>query len=111
MLESLVYLFSNKGRFEIPKNWLVKSHAEKHDKNDKKGDKLLIISPIKAAAIELKRAGKLIAKLAYYGSFQGGGFRYYWQKFGYQAGADLDVFIGKKKYGVINAGFRGLTYR
>lgn len=106
LLQSLIYLFGDKGNYQIPGNWLVKSHAEKHDANDKKGDKLLIISPIKGTAIELKRAGKLIAKLVYYGVFDGGGFRYYWQKFGYQAGANLDVFIGKKKYGIINGGFR-----
>jgi hypothetical protein len=117
LLESLVYLFSHKGVFKIPNNWLVKSHAENHGPNpvtgqaDLKGDKLLIISPVKSSAIDLTRNGKLIARLPYYGPFDGGGFRYYSAKFGYQAGPDLDVFIGKKKYGTINGGFRGPTFR
>lgn len=111
MLKSLVYLFGNPGTVQVPKNWLVKTHAEKHDKNDTKGDKLLIISPIKSGAIELKRGDKTIAKLPYYGSYQGGGYRYYWNRFGYTAGANLDIVIGKRKYGVTNGGFRAPTFR
>lgn len=111
MLKSLVYLFSNPGTIQVPKNWLVKTHAEKHDATDIKGDKLLIISPVKASAIELKRNGKQVAKLPYYGTYQGGGYRYYWNKYGYTAGSDLDIVIGNKKYGVANGGFRAPIFR
>lgn len=110
MLQSLVYLFSDPGKINLPKKWLVKSHAERHQFVDAKGDKLLIMSPIKASAIELKREGKLIAKLPYYGTFENV-YRYYWNRYGYTAGANLDVFIGKKKHAVINAGFRAGGYR
>ena len=110
-IDSIACLFNDKGNYNLPKNWLVKSHAEKHDKIDTKGDKLLIISPIKANSISLKRNGKEVAKLGYYGTFDGGGYRYYWNRFGYAAGGNLDVFINNKKYGVINAGFRSPPYR
>lgn len=110
-LLSLVYLFTEKGPFNIPKNWLVKSHAERHQAVDSKGDKLLIIAPIRADAVTLKRAGREVAKLPYYAPFDGGGFRYYWNKLAYHAGRSLDVFIGKKQYGTINPGFRGPTFR
>lgn len=111
LLQSLVYLFTGKGETSIPGKWLVKSHAEKHEKGDLKGDKLLIISPVKGKAVQLKRSGKNVGKLNYYGTFDGGGYRYYAPKFGYQYGKDLDVFIGQKKYGVINGGFRDGYFR
>lgn len=111
MLESQVYLFTNKGKTNVPKNWLVKSHAEKHNATDTKGDKLLIISPVKSNAIVLKRDNQKIATLTFYGSYEGGGWRYYAQQMGYKFGAALDMFIGSKKYGVINGGFRDGTYR
>ncbi len=111
LLESLVYLFTSKGQTSVPKNWLVKSHAEKHGPEDLKGDHLLLISPKKASEIVLKRAGKVIDKLRLYGSFAGGGWRYYSQNWGYKLGADLEVWLGGKKYGLINGGFRDGNYR
>lgn len=110
-IASIDWLFGVKEPYKIPKNWLVKSHAEKHDKNDLKGDKLLIISPIKADQVSLKRGGKEACKLRYYGPFDGGGFRFYSSTMGHQCGANLDVFIGKKKFGTINGGFRSPPYR
>lgn len=111
LLESLVYLFTDKGFVTLPKNWLVKSHAEKHGPEDKKGDKLLIIAPIRANEIILKKEGKKTGTLPYYGPFDGGGFRYYAPQFGYKYGPYQDVFIGQKKHGTINGGFRHGNYR
>ncbi len=105
-IDSIVYLFGDRGFVDLPKGWLVKSHAEKHDAADNKGDKLLIISPVQTKEITLKRNNKIIAVLPYYGAFDGGGHRYYWKNFGYKAGANLEVFIGSKKQGTINGGFR-----
>lgn len=110
-LQSLVYLFSNKGPFEIPKKWLVKSHAERHNAQDAKGDKLLIISPIKSDSIKLKKGAFEVERLPYFGSYEGGGYRYYSDQMGFKFGPNLEVYQGGKKYGVINGGFRGLTYR
>jgi hypothetical protein len=111
MLLSQTYLFSNPGEIDLPAKWLVKSHAEKHDKNDTKGDKLLIISPLKADKIELRRSGKTIATLNYYGPFDGGGYRYYWNRFGYTAGGNLKIFMNGKRHGAINGGFRAGGFR
>ena len=111
LIRSVVYLATDKGNTSIPKNWLVKSHAEKHDAMDQKGDKLLIISPKRGNEIVLKRNGKAIDKLRYYGPFNGGGYRYYSQNWGYKLGPDLEIFLGGKKYGVCNGGFRDGNYR
>jgi hypothetical protein len=112
MLRSLVYLFSDKGIVSLPSTkWIVKSHADNHGPNDPKGDKLLVISPIKAAQIILKRAGAKIGTLDFYGAFEGGGWRYYAKVMGYKLGAGLDMFINGKKYGTINGGFRSAPYR
>jgi len=72
---------------------------------------LLIISPIRADAIKLKRGGKVIATLKYYGVYSEGGFRYYAPSWGYKLGADLQICIGKLKYGICNGGFRDPTFR
>lgn len=112
MLRSLVYLFSQKGVVLLPNSaWIVKSHADNHGPNDQKGDKLLVISPVRADTIVLKRAGQKIGTLFYYGSFEGGGFRYYATQFAYKFGAMVDIFINNKKYGTINPGFRSPPYR
>lgn len=115
LIKSVVYLATDKGNTSIPKNWLVKSHSENHGPTngvpDQKADKLLIISPRKAAVIILKRAGWAIDTLRLYGSFAGGGWRYYSQNWGYKLGADLDVWLDGKKYGLINGGFRDGNYR
>lgn len=117
LIKSIIYLATSKGNTSIPKNWLVKSHSENHGPTngvpDQKADKLLIIAPHKADEIVLKRSGKVIDKLRYYGSFNGmpGTHRYYSKNWGYKNGGDLEVFIKGKKYGVINGGFRDGIYR
>lgn len=109
---SAEYLFSERGPHSLPAKWIVKTHSENHGPNpvtgqpDSKADKLCIISPVNGKAIELKRGGKVIAKLSNYGTYQGGGWRYYANKLGYHFGPNLEVWIGKKKYGIINGGFR-----
>lgn len=110
MLQANMYLFGDKGNTSIPKNWLIKPLAEKHGIADSKGDKLLVISPVKDSHIELKKGGKSF-KLPYYGTYQGGGYRYYSSSWGYQLGAGLEVYAKKKKYGSINGGFRDPTFR
>lgn len=104
-------LFGQKQPYSIPKGWLVKPMAEKHDAQDKKGDKLLIISPVNASKIVLKKGSNVVATLPLYGSFSGGGWRYYWNQFAYKLGSNIDVFIGSKKYGTITPAFRSPPYR
>jgi hypothetical protein len=123
LFDSVVFLKSDKGATSLPKKgWLLKSHAERHEQLDYKGDKLLIIAPVKADQIELKgKGGKLLDVLKYYGPFDGGGHRYYSKTYGYlvaekamllAGGSPLcELFVGKKKYGTVNPGFRDSTYR
>lgn len=110
-LRSISYLFTEEGAVRVPPNWLIKSHAERHGPVDAKGDKLLIISPIRAAAITLKRGGNTIAKLNYYGPFEDGRSRYYATQFGFKYGKNLDVCIDGEKHGTINGGFRAGSFR
>lgn len=111
LLLSLAYLFSPPGAISVPRNWIIKSHAEKHGPTDLKGNKLVIISPVRGAAVELKRDGKVVARLPYYGTYEGGGYRYYWLQKGFRAGPETGLYIGKKQYGMINGGFRAPTFR
>lgn len=110
-IKSIVYLASDKGDTKVLKKWIIKSHSEKHNATDAKGDKLLIISPIKASEIVLKRSGRVVGRLKYYGPYSEGGHRYYSASWGYELGKSLEVWIGSKQYGVISAGFRDGVYR
>ena len=108
---SIAYQATDKGKTSLPPDWLPKSHAERHGLTDSKGDKLLIISPIKAPEIVLKRSGKEVDTLQYFGTYEGGGFRYYSTRLGYELGSPCDVFANGKRYGTINPGFRQGNYR
>lgn len=110
-IESIAYLFGNKGTYNLDKKTLLKSHSERHQFVDPKGDKMLIITPQKAKEVILKRAGKVIGKLAYYGIFEDGRHRYYAGTFAYKFGSDVEVFINNKKLGIVNCGFRSAPYR
>lgn len=111
MIESIAYLFSDKGTYNLDRNTLLKSHSERHDAQDRKGDKLLFITPTKADAVILKKNGKQIGKLPYYGTFEDGRHRYYAPQFAYKYGANVDVYVGKKHLGTVNCGFRSAPYR
>lgn len=110
LIKSVVYLARDKGPVSVPRKWLIKSHAEKHDADDLKGDKLLIITPERASEIVLKRDGKVIARLKYYGTFDGGGFRHYAKTMGFKIG-QVEIWIGNKKFGSCDCGFRDPTFR
>ncbi len=114
-LASELWEFKNPGIISIPKDWIIKSHSEHHGEHETKGDEMMIISPIRANAIVLKRNGKKIKTLPYYGTYteEGGKqrYRYYSGEWGWKLGANLDVYVGSKKYGTINAGLRAGSYR
>lgn len=95
-----------KGTANVKKTYTIKPFSEKHGANDTKGDKLLIIAPIKSNKVTLKREGKLIAELPFYGNFDGGGFRYYDVVPGWKRGANLSLIIDGKKRGTFNGGYR-----
>jgi hypothetical protein len=121
LIDSVIYLHREKGETRVPKGVLLKSHAEKHGAIDYKGDKLLIILPEKGNRIELKtRNGQTVDVLRYYGPFDGGGYRYYSQGYGYQAGlkairiqgdAVVSIQLDGKGFGRVNPGFREGSWR
>lgn len=104
-LKSLSYLTTGKGQTSIPKNTTIKSHADRHDAKDNKGDKFLIIYPKKVKEIVLKRGSKVVAKLPYYGPFEDGRSRYYSSSMGWKLGV-VDIYVNGKKVGSCNCGFR-----
>jgi hypothetical protein len=119
-VKSIIYLSNSKGRTNPPPK-MVKSHAEKHGPTDQKGDKLLLILNVKADKIELVTpGGKPVATLPFYGNFEGGGYRYYANSFGYQIAEKAQklggspfvrVFANGKRIGLINPAFRDREYR
>jgi hypothetical protein len=117
LIRSVTFLASQKGSTSMQKNWLLKSHAERHDAQDQKGDKLLIIAPHRGSEIVLKNAtnGQVVDRLKYYGPFSAGGYRYYSNNFGYQVATKArgltQIWLNKKNYGTCNPGFRDPTFR
>jgi hypothetical protein len=124
VLKAMIYLTQEKGITKLPTRWISKSNAENHGPGDVKGDKLVIISPVKGAAIRLvAKNGKLVDTLPFYGSYDGSGpgmWRYYSRYWGFQlsekamrlSGSPLvSVMVGDRKYGVINPAFRHGSYR
>ena len=109
-MNSIIYLAGQKGATSAPKGWLVKSHSEKHNAADVKGDKLLVICPVKAQELTLKQGSKTVGSLYYYGPYSEGGYRYYSRIMGYKFGL-VDVYVGSKKLATINGGFRDFVYR
>lgn len=122
-LDSWIHLVRNiKGDTRIPKGWLPKSHGDQHSYPPKgKDQKLLFIIPQKIKEIVLKaRNGQVVGTAKYYGVFNGGGHRYYFEEWGYdlankakriQGDALCDIYYEGKKVGVVNPAFRDGSYR
>jgi len=113
IINSIIYLFLEPGQMNLSsKIYLLKSHAEKHDFQDTKGNKMMIITKVKTAFVEFRKQGFNI-KLPLFGSFSGckNCWRYYWTQFGFKAGEALDVIINGKKEGTVNGGVRCCHYQ
>ncbi len=116
-ITSIALLASDKGATTPPRGSTIKSHAENHGPNaqgqpDTKGDKFLIIYLKNVKEIVLKKAGTntIVAKLPQYGSYSGGGWRFYAAVMGWQLGK-VDIYANGKKVGTINCVFRDGVYR
>lgn len=109
--ESVAYLFTPKGPFNIKAGTILKSHSERHTADDRKGDKLLFITPKRSPNITLKKNGKKVGACSYYGPFDGGGYRFYSTKMGFTFGMNVEIFQGSERLGICNPGFRGKPYR
>jgi hypothetical protein len=119
-IDSWIYLSNAKGATKFSE--LYKSHSDQHTVPPSgKDQKPVFIIKAKVSEIVLKtRNGQIIDRARFYGSFTGGGYRYYCTDWGYllaekakriQGDPLCDVFVNGKKVGVINPGFRDGKYR
>jgi hypothetical protein len=121
-IDSWIWLAKDKGNPKLPAKWLLKSHSDQHTVPPSgKDQKPVWIIPVKARAVVVKASnGQVIDEARYFGTFQGGGFRYYHQSWGYELAQKAiriqghpvcDVFVNNKKIGSINLAFREGNYR
>lgn len=101
-LKALLYLLNDKGECSLPKGALWKPMSEKW--------KPVLIIPQKVDEVVLKRAGKVVGRMPYFGPYVDGRHRYYFNGHGYKL-KQVEVWVNKKKYGVVDAGFRVNEYR
>lgn len=121
LIESVVALSKNKGLVRaLPKGWIYKSHSENDGKPSLRAEKPCLISPLKKDKITLRLANrKVIATFNYYGTYKGGGHRYYTEKWGYEIaqmaeyaqGSPIVQIWAGTMIGVINPAFRTAPYR
>lgn len=122
LIRSVSYLFTDKGAVKnLPGASIYKSHSENKGSGDTRAEKPVVILTVKAPEISCVTAnGKVVASSRFYGTFDGGRFRYYLPSYGYElaekakslSGSPL-VFIraNKKNYGPVNPAFREGAFR
>lgn len=101
-MKAIVYLATEKGDCNLPKDNIWKPLSEKNFP--------VLITPKKSQSVELKRNGKLIHKMKYFGQYVDGRSRYYASEWGYKLGI-VQVFINGSLLGIVNCGFRQNSYR
>lgn len=112
LIRSVVTLSGPRGKVRLPRNWLWKSHAENHGSGDNRAEKPVCISPVKTDALRLKRAGKTVMILPYYGPYTDGRHRYYAPKMGFQISKEpLELWANRTCYGTVNPSFRQGVFR
>lgn len=101
-MKSAVALCRPKGATSLPHDALWKPISEK--------GKPVFITPVKASEVVLKKNGKVIERMPWFGYYIDGRSRYYSKHHGYELGL-VDIFINGKKYGTVNGSFRENSYR
>lgn len=118
-IQAHIILAQPKGTTSLPAGWIYKPLAENHGPSngvpDPKGGKPLFIAPIHVGTIQLSKSGKALAGFQYYGTYAGGGYRYYdlgdrGFELTKKCSGVCDVVAGKK-YGSVNPSFRDGSYR
>jgi hypothetical protein len=121
-IDSWVWLTRDKGATQARKGDILKSHSDQHTQPASgKDQKPVYIIKEKVKEIVLKADnGQTIDTLRYYGSFSGGGHRYYATQWGFELAQKAirihgkptcNYFINGKKAGVVNPAFRDGVYR
>lgn len=120
-IDSWIFLHRAKGAVKPPKG-IMKSHGDQHTNPPSgKDQKPVYIFPEKLKEIVLKAAnGQVVDVAKYFGTFQGGGHRYYFTQWGFElaqkamriAGTPVcKLFKDKKEVGTINPAFREGNFR
>jgi hypothetical protein len=122
-IDSWIYLYTHaKGTTSIPRGWIFKSHSDQHTVPPSgKDQKPCWVKLPRFKAIEVKALnGQLIDKAPYFGTFEGGGYRFYHSDWGFtlsekakriQGHGLCNVFADGKKVGTVNLAFREGSYR
>jgi len=122
LIDSIIFLHMDRGKTgELPKGWIYKSHAENSEGYNPREEHPCLITPIKDKRAEfVVPNGQVIGTLEYFGTYSGGGYRYYASAWGYQLAEKARRISGKplahiringKLFGPINPGFRAGSFR
>lgn len=122
LIDSMIYLKDAAGEVKYPKNYLWKSHADRHSTPpEPRAYKPVLIMPAKAKRVELVADnGQVIASAGPAQPFNDGRFRYYWPDFGYKLAEKAvrihnkptaKLVVDGKPMAVGNPAFRGGSFR
>lgn len=122
-IDSVIFLSTNSEvDAKMPKDYLLKSHSDQHTTPaEPRASKPVLIAPVKASKADLVCSnGQVVGSLNYFGSFTGGGFRYYLGEYGYLVaekarritGSPVCILrINGKNICKVNPGFRSGSFR
>jgi len=107
---------------KLPTGWLIKTHAEDTNGKGDRRDKPLVFTKSKTDSVSFVASnGREVCKLTYYGTYEGGRYRYYsghrggCNLYGYEIGAKAKALtgsewvalkVGGRLYGPFNPAFR-----
>lgn len=122
LIDSMIYLRTTAGEVKYRRNFLWKSHADRHETPpEPRAYKPVLIMPLKAKRVELVADnGQVVAVAGPALPFADGRFRYYWPDFGFKIAEKAVRIHGKptaklvvdgRAVGVVNAAFRGGSFR
>ena len=122
LIDSVIYLRKDSGVVTLPKNYLLKSHAEQHTTPaEPRAFKPVFIIPQKVNRVELvARNGQVIAVSSGPQPYEDGRWRYYFSQYGYQISEKaariqgdglVTAKIGNQQKFKLNAAFRGGSFR
>ena len=123
LIDSWIALSRDRGDVKLPKNWLLKSHADQHSvPPEPRALKSVFIVPVKGKRIELvAENGQVVAVSSGPQAFVDGRWRYYIPDFGHivadkarriqNGNPVLKVRIDGKVYGTCNTAFRQGDFR
>jgi len=122
LIDSMIYLQNAAGSVKYRRNFLWKSHADRHESPpEPRAYKPVLIMPPQARKVELVADnGQVVATAGPALPFNDGRFRYYWNEYGYRIAENAVRLHGKptaklvvdgRELGVVNAAFRGGSFR